>query len=127
MTTNDFKKLLDEALQPVKQSISQLQQGQIQLTSDVKELKSDFNELKSDVKTLTSDFNGLKGDFNELKNTVETRVLPSLTFIETTTKGYADMYFTNEDHIHRLDKRVHTVEDKLGIQAPEDLTIPHLN
>lgn len=50
--------------------------------------------------------------------------MPSVTYMETTLKSYADGYVTNEDHIRRLDKRVVKIEDNLGITPAEELTIP---
>ncbi len=54
-------------------------------------------------------------------------MLPSLTYIETTVKSYADRYVANEDHIGRLDKRLTKVEENLGINPPEELTIPSMD
>lgn len=85
MTNNDFKKLLDANLKPIKE------------------------EQKA------------------LRELIEERVLPPVAYIETTVKGYADSYVTNKDHIGRLNKRVTTVEDKLGIQPAEELTIPNFD
>ncbi len=96
MTNDDFKKLLDEVAKPLQQSIDELKKGQ--------------EEIRKDLQ--------------EVKDTQETRVLPPLVYVETTVKSYADRYVTNEDHIGRLQKRVSTVEDKLGIQPPQELTIP---
>ena len=45
----------------------------------------------------------------ELRRIIEERVLPPLTYIETTLKSYADRYVANEDHIRRVDKRLSTV------------------
>lgn len=66
MSTNDFKKLLDEALEPIKQK----------------------QESQS----------------------------AALVSIESKLDAYGDMYKINEDHIKRLDKRLNTVEDNLGIR-----------
>lgn len=91
MTNDDFKKLLDEAIKPLKDS------------------QEEFRK-----------------EFDEVKNIIETRVLPPLVYVETTVKSYADRYVANEDHIGRLDERLHTVESNLGIQPPQELTIPSM-
>lgn len=85
MTEEDFKKLLNESLKPIREE-------QV-----------------------------------ELRKIIEERVLPPVIYVETTVKSYADRYVTNEDHIRRLDKRLNTVEEDLGIQPPEELTIPVLD
>lgn len=96
MTNNNFKKLLSEAIKPLQ------------------EKQDEFKKALS----------GVKEDQTDLRKLIEERVLPPLAYIETTIKGYADSYVTNKDHIGRLNKRVATVEDKLGIQPPAELTIP---
>ena len=83
--------------------------------------------LDEAIRPLQQSQEEFRRELNELKDTVETRVLPSLTYIETTVKSYADSYITNEDHIRRLDKRVTKVEDNLGIIPPQELTIPSVD
>jgi len=53
----------------------------------------------------------IKDEQAELRNLVETRVLPPLVYIETTVKGYADMYKVNDSNIRRMEKRLETVEE----------------
>lgn len=110
MTSNDFKKLLDEALKP-------LEQGQAQLRKDLEEV-----HVKLDGHT--EQVNALREDLQEVKDIQEKRVLPPLIYVETTVKSYADRYVTNEDHIIRIHKRLRTVETKMGIHPPEDLLVP---
>ncbi len=85
MSEEDFKRLLEESLKPIREEQA------------------------------------------ELRKIIEERVLPPVIYVETTVKSYADRYVTNEDHIRRLDKRLDTVEENLGIQPPEELTIPALD
>lgn len=49
----------------------------------------------------------------------------SLVKIEETLGGYKESYQINKFNIERLDTRLTTVEDKLGIESPEDLKVPH--
>lgn len=78
MNQDDFKKLLDESLKPIKK--------------DLGELKSTVGELKYTV--------------GELKDTVDKRVLPSVTYIETNIKAYKDSYQINNSNAKKLEKRV---------------------
>lgn len=89
MDENTLKKLLDEAITPLRE--------------DVKDIKEDVATLKEDVTTL-------KG---------------SVLNIEQTMTSYADRYKINQHNIERVDTRLVTVEDKLNIEVPEDLQVPH--
>ena len=103
MTNNDFKKVLDEALKPIK---------------------SDLSGVKSDIKGIKETQEEFRTELNEVKDIIEKRVMPPLIEIETTVKSYKDGYVTNGDYIGRLNKRLKTVEDNLGIQPPQELSIP---
>lgn len=85
MDENNFKKILDEALAPVK------------------------------------------SDITELKDIVENRLLPAVTELEVTVKSYADSYKINKHNIERLHTRLITVEDKLDVEVPEELKVPHFS
>lgn len=100
MTNDDFKKVLDEALEPIK---------------------TDLSGVKNDLRKTEK---GLKEEVSELRDIIEKRVLPPLIEIEVTVKAYKDAYVTNQDHIGRLNKRLKTVEKDLGIHPPQDLSIP---
>lgn len=110
MTNDNFKKLLDDSLKPLQIGLS--------------EVRTDLSEVKTDVNKLKTSLNEVKKDLKEVKDTQEERVLPSVTYVETTIKSYADRYVANEDHIRRLAKRLNTIEGNLGIQPPEELFIP---
>ncbi len=96
MNQNDFKKLLDEAITPLR--------------GDIRDLKVDISVLKEDVETLKEDVTTLKG---------------SVLSIEQTMNSYADSYKINQHNIERVDTRLSTVEDELNIEVPEDLKVPH--
>lgn len=110
MTQNVFKQLLDESLKPLQLGLN--------------EVKQDLKEVKETQKEFTKKLEGFRGDLDEVKDTLETRVLPPLVYIEATVKSYADRYVTNQDHIGRLDKRLKKVEKKLDVYPPEELSIP---
>lgn len=106
MNQDNFKKLLEESLKPLQIGLDEVRQG-------LGEVKKDLEQVKK-----------VQDEHTEI---IEKRILPPLVYIETTVKSYADRYVTNEDHIRRLDKRLDTVEDELGIQPPQELTIPPLD
>ena len=87
--------------------------------------EEDFKRLlEQSLKSINEEQKGIREEQAELRKIIEERVLPPVIYVETTVKSYADRYVANADHIGRLQKRVSTVEDKLGIQPPEELTIP---
>ncbi|MBI2196581.1 hypothetical protein HYU45_03115 [Candidatus Daviesbacteria bacterium] len=40
--------------------------------------------------------------------------------LETTVKGYGDMYKINDSNLRKMEKRVETLEDKAGVVVPEE-------
>src|SRR3989344_7558133 len=110
MSNDDFKKILNEAIKP--------------LSDAQEEFRKDLSGVKEDLSGVKEDLSGVKEDQADLRRIIEERVLHPLVYIETTVKSYADRYVINEDHIGRLDKRLKKVEDNLGIQPAQELTIP---
>ncbi len=94
MNQDGFKKLLNEALEPIK-----------------KQLVSVEGELNDPVTGLAAINNRLDA------NTT------AVVELETTIKGYADAYKTNKANIEKLDDRVIKLEDKAGLVSPPEFTI----
>lgn len=105
MTNADFKQILDEALKPIKE--------------DQAEFREKLDEVSSGQESL-------KQELAEVKNTIETRVLPPLIYIETTIKGYSDMYKINDSNIRRMEKRLETLEEDAGVDVPPELKLEPL-
>lgn len=99
MDENSFKKLLDEAIEPLRQDIKGLKVAQ-----------EEFRDVQE-----------------ELRDVQENRLLPAVTELEITVKSYADSYKINKHNIERVDTRLTTVEDELNIEVPEDLKVPHFS
>ena len=109
---DDFKHMLDEALKPIK--------------DDQAALRKKVDEVGEGQKSLQEGYKSLKQDVADLKNTIESRVLPPLVYIETTVKGYADMYKINDSNSRRMEKRLETVEDKENIDVPPEFKLEPL-
>lgn len=88
MNDANFKKLLDVSLEPLQKGLGQ---------------------LRVSLEVVRKELDSVKKDLREVKDIQNNRVLPSLIYIETTVKSYADRYVANQDHIRRLDKRLNTV------------------
>src|SRR3989338_235336 len=124
MTNDAFKKLLDAAIRPVNDRLDKLDQAIEPINDRLDKLDAAFKPVNERLDKLDAGLNDLRKELKEVKDTQEQRVLPPLVYIEATLKSYADRYVANEDHIGRLQKRGSTVENKLGIIPPQDLTIP---
>lgn len=98
---DDLKKLLEVALEPIKET-------QKEHTALLKEHTESLDTLKSSVVTI--------------ENTVET-LKSSVVTMETTINVYGDMYKINNDNAKKLEKRVETLEDKAGVESPPELTL----
>ena len=95
MTNDDFKKLLDEALEPIKERQESQSTDLVSITSDLANIKTKLDSHSA-----------------------------ALISIESKLNAYGDMYKINEDHIKRLDKRLNIVEENQSIQPQEELSIP---
>jgi hypothetical protein len=93
MDEHSFKKLLNEALAPIKIDLA-----------NVKDTVADLKDTVAD-----------------LKDTVENRVLPSVIETEATIKAYGDMYKINNSNDKKLQKRVEVLEENAGIDSPPEL------
>ncbi len=113
MTNDDFKKLLDESLNPLRKDLGELKGNQEKLKEGQEELKYTAGELKQTI--------------GELKQTIDSRVLPSVTYIETNIKAYRDSYQVNNANAKKLEKRVEILEDKAGVIPPSELTLAEVN
>lgn len=99
MNQDDFKKLLDEVVKPLQQSIGELKQGQ--------------DELRKDL--------------HEVKDTQERQVLPSVVTIETTIKAYGDMYKINNSNAKKLEERIEVLEDKSGTTPSPEFILANVS
>lgn len=101
MDKDEFKKLLEEALNPIKEI---LDGHTIILNSHTKTLESHTKTLKS---------------LTENVDTLESSVVN----METTISVYGDMYKINDDNARKLEKRIKVLEDNSGIEPPSELTL----
>ena len=92
------------------------------IRGDLKVLKRDLKKVRetqeSHTETLETHTEILQGH----TETLETHT-GSLVNIETTIKAYGDMYKINDDNIRKIEKRTVALEEKAGIEAPEELTL----
>ena len=73
-------------------------------------VKEDLADVKQTQKQILSDVQTLKG---------------SVLTLEQKVGSYVDSYQENQRNIERLDTRLDTLEEDLGIEPPEELRVPH--
>lgn len=102
MDEQTFKRLLNEALDPIKERLDDPETG-------LKRINKRMDILWDQVVKITTDMEGV----NE-KLDAHSRSL----------KRIESKFELSEDDIKKLDKRVKTTEASLGISPPPELTIP---
>lgn len=115
MKPNEFKQLLNEALEPIKKTLKKHTEI---LGAHSKALESHSKTLVSVTKTLVSHSKTLKAQAATLEI-----LKSSVLTIETTNAVYGDMYKINDDNSRKLEKRIGVLEDNAGIEAPPELTL----
>ncbi len=94
MDENTLKKVVEEAIKPLK------------------------NQIDGVISRLDDPDTGLK----RLNERVESNT-GAIMELEKTVKGYADSYKINDTNIRKAVKRVETLEDKAGVSVPEGLQL----
>lgn len=117
MADKDTLKSIKELVEIIKHKLDMVENIQTGDSASIRLMRDQLSVVNEKLDKVTS-------ELKEVKDVQEERVLPPLVYIETTVKSYADRYVINEDHIRRLDKRLGTVEEDLGIFPPQDLSIP---
>lgn len=109
MDANTLKKIVEEvvtkAVEPIKE----------QLNGIVNRLDDPDTGLVAINSRLDDSETGLVAINNRLD--ANTGAIMNL---EKTVKGYADSYKINDSNIRRMEKRVETLEDKAGVDVPEE-------
>src|SRR3989344_2236404 len=116
-------------LKSVKQSLNRHDTDLGNLSKNLTSVKSAQSQFGKDLvlvkQTLNrhdTDLAKIRNDINTIKETQETHTSSLLT-IETTIKAYGDMYKINDDNIRKVEKRTETLEEKAGIETPEELIL----
>ena len=110
------KEVVDEAVEPIKLDL-------VSVKTDLNDLKIDVSSVKTDLNDLKIDVSSVKTDLVEVKDIVENRLHPALITIETTIKGYGDMYKVNDSNIRKMEKRLETLEEDSGVDVPQEFQL----
>lgn len=115
MTDTSFKKL-EKLIDSVKEvvEITKHKVEGIELVQSV---------TNGQVRMIKDQQSVMNKKLDELKDVQEERLLPSVVTIENTIKTYSDMYKLNNDNMKKLEIRVETLEDSVGIEPPPELTL----
>lgn len=94
MTNDDFKKILDEVLKPLKK--------------DIGSVRDRLDDPDTGLKRINERLDSNTAAVMELEKTV---------------KGYADMYKINDSNTRKMEKRVETLEENADIRPPSELQL----
>ena len=112
MNKDEFKKLLEEALEPIK--VTQKEHTKIlEKHTEILEKHTDVLEEHTDV-------------LEEHSRALETLQVSTVT-IENTINAYGDMYQINNSNGRKLEKRIETLEENANITPPSELTLAEVN
>ena len=115
MDDKNFKKLLDESLKPIKIDIHSLKTDVGTLKTTVSSLQTGLAQTNKEIKLIKKTQDQVVKDLGQLK--------PAVAYIETTVKGYADMYKINNDNMKKLEKRTEKLEQKAKIEPSPELIL----
>ena len=101
MNQDDFKKLLDEALEPIKQK-------QDSHTTELTNLASTLDSHTTDLSNIKDKLESHSG---------------ALANIESQLDAYGDTYKINDSNIRKVEKRLETLEENADISPPSDFIL----
>ena len=101
MNQDDFKKILDKALEPIKQ-------------------KLDNHDERFD--SISERFDSISERFDSISEKLDSHSA-ALVNIESKLDAYGDMYKINNSNSKKLEKRVETLEENAGITPPSEFTL----
>lgn len=110
-TLKDELRPLKDLLEIVKDKVDRMEAFQnvtMQQARDIKDQQSVIN-----------------GKLDEMQETLDAHT-GSLMTIEKDLKGYADMYKINDSNIRRMEKRLETLEEDAGVDAPPEFKLEPL-
>mgnify|MGYP003393302818 CR=1 FL=1 len=105
MNQNDFKKFLNEALEPIKQK----QDNQSKDLAGIKEKQETQSIAISRIEDKQKTHSG------------------ALVSIESKLNAYGDMYKINNSNAKKLEKRVETLEENADITPPYQFTLSEVS
>ena|SRR3989344_1648405 len=105
MNQDDFKKLLDEALEPIKQK-------QDNHTTELTNLASKLDSHSTDLANIKDKLDSHTG---------------ALVSIESKLDAYGDMYKINDSNVRKVEKRLETLEANADITPPSEFTLAEVS
>lgn len=77
------------------------------------------------VRDIKSQQSVMNGKLDEMQESLETNTAAVIE-LESTVKGYADMYKVNDSNIRRMEKRLEALEENAEVDAPNELKLEPL-
>lgn len=116
MNEDSIKKLLNEALEPIRNDLGTVK-------GELGSARTDLGSVKIDLGSVRTELKSVATLVEKINDTQENQVLPSVINTEAVLKGYADAYKINKGNIERLDERVAKLEENSDIIIPSELVI----
>lgn len=108
MTNDDFKKLLDESLNPIKKQLEDPGHGLAAINKRLGGIEARLDNPDAGLAAINRRLDA---------NTA------AIVELESTVKGYADMYKINDSNVRKMEKRLEKVEEKSDIDVPPEFQL----
>ena len=127
MTGDDLKKLRElvkDELRPVKDLVEMTKKKVDGQDIFLHTTAENVRRIKEQQALMNEKVDDLRKGLEIIDESVSANTA-SLIEIERTLESYAESYQINQLNIERLDSRLSVAENKLDIESPEDLKVPH--
>ena len=128
---NDSKTLKDE-LRPLKDLLEIVKDKVDRMETFQNVTMQQVRDIKAQQSVMNGKLDGIEErlDDNDTGLAAINRRLDANTGavvdLESTVKGYADMYKINDSNIRRMEKRLETLEEDSGVDVPPELKLEPL-
>ncbi|MFH0936929.1 MAG: hypothetical protein V1808_01395 [Candidatus Daviesbacteria bacterium] len=126
MAKDDDLTQIKELLEIVKHKVDMMEVSRTGQSATLQLIKDQQSVINGKIDRLANRLDDSDSGLEAINKTLNSNSASLLT-IEKEIRSYADSYQINQHNIERLDTRVSTVEKKLDIKPPEELSVPHFS
>lgn len=128
---NDSKTLKEELrplkdlLEIVKDKVDKMETFQNVTMQQVRDIKSQQSVMNGKLDNIEDRLDDPDTGLAAINRRLDVNTAAVLE-LESTVKGYADMYKINDSNIRRMEKRLEPLEEKIGVSVPPELQLEPL-